>query len=195
MSHPARRATRAAASVFLALVYFVSPLAAQSFFDRTELIDVRYGTASSDLVRSLSYGGFELSDGTPVLFDKWYSSDRRDLSFTLFTQVDESFGVYWGVSTGESGLKYRIEPSLRIGFLKQWRLARHEYITLSARAVVGGWIRERSCVADYGEIGGVQTVNCRLVDSVLPPRETLEYLLDQAPADRLQLVLSYTLRF
>ncbi len=31
--------------------------------------------------------------------------------------------------------------------------------------------------ADYGDIGGVQRVNCRLAATELEPKETLKYLL------------------
>lgn len=195
MPRATRIATRSATCAFVASTCCAGPLAGHALLERTELIDVRYGTPASDLVREQSHRGVELSDGTFVPFDDWYAGERRDLGATFFTQIDETLGLYWGFTTGERGPKYRIEPSLRIGFLKQWRLSRHEDITLSASAVVGGWIRERTCIADYGEIGGVQTVNCRLSDSTLPPAETLKYLLDQPPAQRLRLTLSYSMEF
>lgn len=59
-------------------------------------------------------------------------------------------------------------------------------MSLSVRAtrILGGRLRERSCVANYGEIGGVQAVNCRLAASVLPPGQTLGYLFNDKPYNK-----------
>jgi hypothetical protein len=50
-------------------------------------------------------------------------------------------------------------------------------------------------VADYGDIGGVQSVNCRLAASELPPQETLKHLFNQAPHDRVTLNFRYSINF
>jgi len=60
---------------------------------------------------------------------------------------------------------------------------------------IGGHLRERACTADYGEIGGVQRVNCRLAATPLEPRETLQYLWDERPGDRLQASVGLMFRF
>jgi hypothetical protein len=54
-------------------------------------------------------------------------------------------------------------------------------LTLNGYYTFGGKLKEKSCTADYGEIGGVQEVNCRLAATELPPAETLKYLLNERP--------------
>ena len=168
---------------------------AQSFIDRTSLVDVHMGSSLGGTASSLGRGGYELSDGTPVDFAHWYTSDWRNLSVTLMSAVDDSLGVYWGLQTGERGRKYTIEPALNLGFIYMIRLSRRSTLSFTARAVVGGWLREKSCTADYGAIGGVQTVNCRLAASPLPPADTLAYLADTRPPDWLTISLRYDFRF
>jgi len=68
-------------------------------------------------------------------------------------------------------------------------------LSLSVSVVLGGYLREKTCTADYGAIGGVQTVNCRLADSPLPPAETLIYLLDEPLGDLVSVTLRYQLKF
>ena len=101
----------------------------------------------------------------------------------------------WGLSTGERGQKYRIEPGLKIGFLVQTEISRNSTISLSATTILAGMLTEETCIADYGAIGGVQTVNCRLAASTLPPAETLQHLFDDPPTDKIDLTLRYQLRF
>jgi hypothetical protein len=48
---------------------------------------------------------------------------------------------------------------------------------LTIQTLLGGRLREKSCTADYEE-EGISEVNCRLAASLLPPEETLNYLLD-----------------
>ncbi|WP_126977715.1 hypothetical protein [Frigidibacter oleivorans] len=162
---------------------------------RTNLVSLRQGGQRSTDVRSLRPGGYELSDGTRVRFRDWYSSDWEDLSILLLTQVTPDFGILWGVSTGESGPKYRIDPSLRLGFTRQWQVSPNAFLTLTASTILGGSVTEETCTADYGAIGGVQEVNCRLAASTLAPSETLQYLLDVPPYDRHVVTLSYRWNF
>ena len=61
--------------------------------------------------------------------------------------------------------------------------------------MLGGTLHEKSCSADYGQIGGVQEVNCRLAASTLPPAETLRYLLNEKPYNHNQVSLMLTWRF
>lgn len=144
----------------------------------THLLDIFQGSARSDLVRSVSQGGYELAGGEPVSFDTWYSAALPDLTVLLFTEVSDHFGVSWGFSTGERGRKYRIDPALHLGFTWQAALAKNITLSTSLMTVVGGDLREKTCRADYGAFG-VSEVNCRLAASVLPPEETLDYLLDR----------------
>lgn len=128
-----------------------------------------------------------MADGTPVQFRDWYSSSWNDLSFTLIKEINNNFGVYWGLSTGEYGQKYQIHPSLKVGFLFTNDLSRNNTISFSATTILGGYLREDTCIADFGEIGGIQTVNCRLATSILPPAETLQFLFNDPPSDQTEL--------
>ncbi|MCW3782195.1 hypothetical protein OM960_11400 [Defluviimonas sp. CAU 1641] len=167
----------------------------QQFWEMTQLVDARAGTSLSDIARQLGTGGYELSDGSPVAFSDWYSSSWTDLRLTWVTQVSQNFGVYWGFGTGERGPKYEIEPSLKLGLIVLQPVSRNGMLSLSATTVIGGAFNEGTCTADYGAIGGTQTVNCRLAASVLPPEETLAYLVHEKPADRFELILRYRLSF
>lgn len=170
-------------------------LLAQPFIENTHLVDVRVGAGLSEKVRKYSIGGYELSGGSSVRFKDWYSTDWSDLSFTLTTEINNNFGIYWGLSTGEIGLKYRIQPSLKIGFILLSELSQNSIVSLSATTILGGFLKEDTCTADYGAIGGIQTVNCRLAASVLPPAETLQFLFDDPPPERIQLTLRYNRTF
>ncbi|WP_114287901.1 hypothetical protein [Candidatus Halocynthiibacter alkanivorans] len=179
----------------LAMSLPASQLQAQSFTERTSVISFRYGSSLSDQMREVRRDGYELADGSPVSFRQWYASNRKDLQLTWLTELNANFGLLWGVSTGERGEKYHIQPGVKIGVLFRTDLSRNSSLSLSATTVLGGWLKEDSCVADYGAIGGVQTVNCRLAASALPPEETLQYLYNEAPADQVLLSLRYSFRF
>ena len=144
----------------------------------THLLEFFQGSARSDLVRQVSHGGYELSGGETVSFDPWYSPALPDLTLLLFTEFSDSFGVAWGVSTGERGPKYRIDPALHLGFSWQMVLAKNAVLSGSLQTLIGGDLHERTCRADYGVLG-VSEVNCRLAASVLPPEETLDFLLNR----------------
>jgi len=169
--------------------------APQSFFEDTHIVDVRMGGKLSDAASRLKIGGYELSDGEPVRFSGWYTSHWRDAEATWMTQVDDNFGIYWGLGTGERAEKYEIEPSFKFGFILRTEISRSSALVFSATTKIGGWLREDSCTADYGDIGGTQTVNCRLAASALRPAETLRYLAKEAPPDRYEVILRYTFRF
>jgi hypothetical protein len=168
---------------------------AQSFIDRTSVISYRYGSSLSDQMREVRRDGYELADGTPVSFRPWYASNRKDLQLTWLTELSANYGLLWGIGTGERGEKYHIQPAFKIGVLFRTDLSRYSSLSLSATTVLGGWLKEGSCVADYGAIGGVQTVNCRLAASALPPAETLQYLYNEPPADQMVVSLRYLFRF
>jgi hypothetical protein len=178
-----------------AVVLPAARIQAQSFTERTSIISFRYGSSLSDQMREVRRDGYELSDGTPVSFRQWYASSRKDLQLTWLTELSANFGLLWGFGTGERGEKYHIQPGLKIGVLFRTDLSRDSSLSLSATTILGGWLKEDSCVADYGAIGGVQTVNCRLAASVLPPAETLQYLYNEPPEDQLVLSLRYSFRF
>lgn len=167
---------------------------AQWFLEDAQLTNVRVGDLSSE-VDALSRGAGLLSDGTEFSFDRWYDSNWADLRFTFLTPISGNFGVYWGFGTGERGEKYAIDPSVKLGFVSISPISENSYLSLSVSAVLGGYLREKTCTADYGAIGGVQLVNCRMADSTLPPSETLKYLLDEPPKDQVVVTLRYQLKF
>lgn len=167
----------------------------QTFLDDTEFTEVRAGSRLTDMVRDARRMSYELADGTPIDLSRWYDSRWTDLGVTFVTKINPTLGLYWGFSTGERGGKYVIQPSLTLGFIKLFELSEQEVISLSAKAVIGGDLRERSCVADYGAIGGTQVVNCRLAASVLSPAETLDYLFDEPPPNQIEVSLRYTWTF
>lgn len=186
----------AAMLVCLASTFVASAqVRAQDWIEDTYLIDIRVGSDLSESVRAYSRGGYELSDGTPIQFGNWYSSDWRDLSVTFLTEVNQNFGILWGLSTGEVGEKYRIEPSLKVGLILQTELSPNSMLSFSATALLWGYLKERTCTADYGAIGGIQKVNCRLAATPLPPKDTLDYLFEENPADQLQIQIRYAFNF
>jgi hypothetical protein len=158
-----------------------------SFAKSTHLIEITRDTELSLKARGARSGGFETSGGEWVGFDGWYASQWKDTRVSWITQVTPNLGVIWGLSTGERAEKYRIEPGLRLGFLFQAQPTRRSVLSLSFSTTLGGRLREKTCTADYGEIGGVQKVNCRLAASVLEPSQTLKYLFDEKPDMAVQL--------
>jgi len=54
---------------------------------------------------------------------------------------------------------------------------------------------EKTCSADYGQLGGIQTVNCRLAADVIPPEETLDYLVNLSGDTDAKISVSFSLAF
>ena len=158
------------------------------------LLDINQGSSLTQTVQNLENGGYELSDGTKVSFAKWYHSDWVDVRIDMLTQLSDNFGILWGASTGEQGEKFRIDPSLKLGVISQAEPTPSSTLSLSVSTIIGGRLTEYPCQADYGDIGGVQTVNCRLAASTLAPKDTLQYLLGADP-NRFNISLSYAGRF
>ena len=162
----------------LASIWMLSGTAAHSeVLQDTYLLDVYAGSARSDLAASLRSGGYELSGGNAVNFDDWYKPRLPDLTVLLFSELSPNFGISWGLSSGEVAQKYKINPALHVGFTVQTELFANATLSLTIQTLLGGRLREKSCTADYEE-EGISEVNCRLAASLLPPEETLNYLLD-----------------
>ncbi|MCZ8336336.1 MAG: hypothetical protein O9328_18905 [Rhodobacteraceae bacterium] len=143
----------------------------------THLLDIYAGSARSDQVSAVKWDSYELADGEVVQFYDWYAPAIPDLTVLMLTQLSDNFGIIWGVSFGERGEKYRIDPALHLGLTWRLRLSEAATLTTSVHTLIGGRLRESSCSADYG-IFGVSEVNCRLAASLLPPEETLSYKFD-----------------
>jgi len=191
-----QRERRGVLRLIAALLLTVSgQVQASDLAERTHLIGVDLGTSLSDIPRSARGSGYDLSDGTPVRFEGWYRDRVPNFHFDFLTEITPDFGLLWGVGTGEYGEKYRIDPSLRVGFLHTRQVGRHGVLSLRLTTRLGGRLRERSCTADYGDIGGVQQVNCRLAATPLEPSDTLGFLWDEKPGDRLQASVGLVFRF
>ena len=187
------------------LTAWFSPAFAQELNVAIHLIDMAQdselsGTAAGladgwyDAVEQSRVAGYELADGTPVSFAGWYHTDWPDTRVDMLTQVGDDFGLLWGFSTGERGEKYTIDPSLRLGFVAQAHPTANSVLALTVRGIAWGDLNEQPCEGDYGDIGGVQTVNCRLAATFLAPEETLQYLAHAEP-NRLHISLSYSASF
>ena len=161
----------------------------------THLMEVTNGSELSKTAAAFRSAGFQSSEGKEVSFDKWYSTVLSDTRITWITQMTPEFGLVWGISTGERGEKYAIAPSIKLGFVYQTQLSRWSNLSIRASSVISGRFREKSCTADYGDIGGVQEVNCRLAASNLQPAETLQYLIDALPRNRNRIFITYTALF
>ncbi len=162
---------------------------------KTHLIGIQYGSALSREVGGFRGQSYDLANGNTVRFDRWYATQWQDMQLTWLTEVNPQLGLIWGIGTGEQGPKYRIDPSVQLGFLFQQPLSKLSAWSVRATARLGGRLKEKTCVADYGDIGGVQSVNCRLAATELPPDETMKYLMNEGPRDRLVFALRYVQQF
>lgn len=151
----------------------------------TSLVKIEQGGGLSSFIRSERGKGFELQSGEWVSFYTWYRTDLPDLKLTFITHLDRHLGIIWGVGTGERGVKYRIEPSIQLGVSYSTYFSNNWLFSLKIVQRHGGRLREKPCMADYGQIENVlQSVNCRFAASELPPEETLRYLFNEKPPDR-----------
>ncbi|MBM5570723.1 MULTISPECIES: hypothetical protein [Deefgea] len=167
----------------------------QDFFQATYLYDIRQGSELSDEVYGFRGVPYESALGDAINLDKFYKTNWTDFSLTWVTKLDDGLGLIWGGSTGEYGEKYKIYPKFKFGFIYQTWLSKSSKLSIYATSYLGGMLREKTCQGDYGEIGGVQTVNCRLAGSTLKPSDTLKYLLNKKPRYEQFISISYNLSF
>ena len=162
----------------------------------THLVELAQVSENSRAVSRLRAGAYETALGQSVSFDRWYrASGLQDTRLTWMTQLHRDWGLLWGFGTGEQGEKYKIAPSLKLGFVFQTPLGQRARFSIRATTLLGGRLSERPCTADYGDIGGVQQVNCRLAASTLRPADTLQHLLNQGPVDRTDVQIRYVYPF
>ncbi|WP_027038526.1 hypothetical protein [Mesorhizobium ciceri] len=162
------------------VAFFVTAMAANG--QETSLVGIYQGSELTAAAKRLGEGGYELSDGTPVSFDEWYHSSWTDMRFEMLTQLSDDFGLLWGASTGQRAEKVRIDPSVKLGFILQRRPTPSTTLSLTVSSILGGDLTERPCIADYGPVGGVHAVNCRLAASQLRPSDTLKYMTNLEPS-------------
>ncbi len=165
--------------------------ALQPAVERTKLVEINQNNLLSRQMLNVSMGGFELAGGQRVGFDQWYKTTLQDTRVSWMTQVTPDWGVIWGISTGERGPKYTIDPSIKIGLVFDTSIDRVSRFSFKVSTVFGGRLQEQPCTADYGAIGNIQTVNCRLAATEMPPAQTLSYLLNSLPPDLHQLAVAY----
>lgn len=180
--------------LMLALGLSGAPARAQNFWEDTVLAGI-YRSGNSRSVQSISWGATRLSNGSQVPLRQWYSAGMQDWHVTMLTAVNKNFGLLWGFGIGEAGEKYRIDPSLTLGFIYTYEPGPSSTLSFRLSTVLGGRLTERPCVANYGAIGGVQTVNCRLAASPMRPADTLRHLIDNEPYEQIRLNVVYKFRF
>ncbi|WP_404928065.1 hypothetical protein [Mesorhizobium sp. ORM16] len=171
---------RLASYVLFVMAFFVSAMTANG--QETSLVGIYQGSELTAAANHLGQGGYELSGGTKVSFDKWYHSRWIDMRFEMLTQLSDDFGLLWGASTGQRAEKVRIDPGVKLGFILQKRPTPSTTLSLTVSSILGGNLTERPCTADYGALGGFHTVNCRLAASQLRPSDTLKYMTNLEPS-------------
>ena len=158
-------------------------------FQSTHLIEIKSESALNRRVKGLRESSFESASGVRIDFYNWYSPAIPEVHTTWLTQINRTFGVLWGLSTGEHSNKYNINPAVRIGIVYHTQITKNDTFSLVASTHLGGELNEHSCVADYGDIGGIREVNCRLAATTLEPEETLNYLERGTPESTIRINL------
>lgn len=168
-------------------------LAAPDAASATRLVDVTARSGLSMKVRGFRDQPYELSNGAAAPLERWYRPRTLpDTVFRFLTPAGRDNGLIWGFGTGERGQKYRIDPSIHLGWAHQTWLSPRTRLGVEVSAQLGGRLHERTCTADYGDIGGVREVNCRLAATELPPEQTLALLANTGPERRVRLHLSFS---
>jgi hypothetical protein len=165
------------------------------FFEKTFLVEITQGSELSNKVNFYTVGGFETANGNFVSYAPWYTNHWTDARIAFMTELTPSIGIIWGFSTGEQADKYKIYPNMKIGFAYFDKLSKDSTLSLKATTIIGGKLIEYPCLADYGDIGGVQSVNCRMAASQMPPAETLQYLFNDKPYNQTVVLLEYKILF
>lgn len=161
----------------------------------TYLVEIAQGSELSRMASRYRAGGFESAGGQWVSFDKWYRPKWADARVTWMTQVSPEFGMLWGLSTGEQAEKYSISPSLKLGIVYQTKVGLNASFSVRATSVLGGRMKEKTCTANYGDIGGIEQVNCRLAASEMTPADTLKHLTNTLPPNRHNVWVRYVISF
>ena len=164
-------------------------------WNATSLIEIKQGSELSNKMGAYRMGGYELSNGAPLQFKNWYTPTFTDTKLTYMTQVHSKVGVIWGFSTGENAQKYTVDPSIKLGLVFRHELDKTSSLSLRGTTILAGRLRESACTANYGDIGGVQQVNCRMASSPMQPSQTLQYLYNEKPYNYNTLWLQYTKNF
>lgn len=149
----------------------------------TYLISLQQGTQLSEEVKGFKNVQYESSEGNVISLKAMYTPKIQNIRALFLTSFDENSGLLWGFTTGERAQKYTIDPSITLGWIQRWTPYKRHSITLKAIATYGGKLKEHTCLADYGDIAGLQTVNCRLAATVIAPEESLAFLENKRPKE------------
>jgi hypothetical protein len=120
--------------LFLAILITKSAVA-DDFVDQNFLIDIYQGSYRSSIATGVRAGGYELSDGEYVSFADWYTPAIPDITLLFLREVSNNFGIIWGLSTGEVGEKYRIDPALQLGFVLNYEIFENLSMSMNFRNV------------------------------------------------------------
>jgi hypothetical protein len=173
------------------LFTLIHPAFAEDLFSNTYLVEIKQGSELSDTVNFYASGGVESANGSFISYSPWYTNTWTDARVTFMTQFAPSFGIIWGFSTGEHGAKYRIDPSLKLGVAYFTEINKRSSLSLRFTTIIGGDLTESACVGDYGDVGGVVPVNCRLAATPMNPQDTLQYLFNAHPYNQTVLKVEY----
>ncbi len=167
-----------------------------NFWQATNLIEVRQGSELTQVVRVSGDVSYESATGSAINLSDWYKPKSQwvNSQVMFMSQVNDNFGLLWGVGTGEYGTKYTIEPSIKLGFVYRVPVTSSGQFYLRASTIIGGRLKEKSCIADFGQIG-VHEVNCRLAAGIDAPEETLKYLMNQKPYNQNIISVVYRVLF
>jgi len=154
------------------------------WFESSKLIEIVQNNPLSKKGSGFRDGQYELSTGELQNFDRWYRPTFQDMRLSWLLPMTTDWGLVWGFGTGERAEKYTIAPSIKLGFALDTALSHRSRLSLSVSSWLGGRMQEKPCSAFYAEFGAVKAVNCRLAATLLPPEETLNYLVLAIPEDR-----------
>ena len=163
--------------LFCAFFVYGQPVTAQiaDLLETATLYDVQLGSNRYGLARSYHSGGYERDNGEFQSFEEWYTPHFPELNFKFSSPLTDKMNLIWGISTGSSGEKFRLQPGLWVGFQYASEIRSDVFFILSAETLLGGRLTEKKCEALYKGLW-TYNVNCRLAASKLRPEDTLQYL-------------------
>lgn len=171
---------------------------AQSDQRSLTIFDIHQGDTLSDMALAFSTEGYYLQGvgqtGPWQSLAPFYATHWREVIARSLLTLDADHGIIFGISTGESAEKYKIDPGIILGFIAQSHPRINATLTLQAGTTLFGHMTEYPCVGDYGPIIGIKTVNCRFGADPVNTDDSLKLLINQDPS-RLSLSVSYSVNF
>lgn len=165
------------------------------FFDNTFLVELKQGGVLTDKASAMGDTRYESQTGSLITLNHLYRSSWTDMHATFMTQLSPQFGIVWGVSTGERAKKYEIAPSFKLGAVFMQPVTKNSSLTFRGSYIFGGASKEKACTADYGDVGGIQAVNCRLAATPMEPSATLQYMVNERPRDWRMITVQFNMSF